>query len=48
MCNSCYNRPMGIFESTGVETPGVATRLHANYLADSESYKRKHKSSGMI
>lgn len=24
-------------ESTGVETPGVATRLHANYLADSEA-----------
>lgn len=25
------------FESTGVETPGVATRLHANYLADSDA-----------
>lgn len=25
------------FESIGVETPGVAARLHANYLADSEA-----------
>lgn len=29
------------FESTGVETPGVATRLHANYLADSQAINVK-------
>lgn len=38
MCNSCYNRPNGEMESTGVGTPGVATRLHyANYLANSQA-----------
>lgn len=35
-------------KSTGVETPGVATRLHANYLANPEAVERIYKSFGTM